>query len=134
MVTHLAPNIENTKLYSARYGQFRLVLFVDFRKLTDGLFDCKGPLKYTRAAVPNLGYMKYLKWFASSRITLRFSMKQLTSAHQWVCEFYFFLHGSTRTEKGWEPLHSSLLIVLFQLVCYKMLCLLSVSGLIVGDH
>ena len=33
-------------------------------------------------AVPNLGYVKNLEGYTSSRITLRFSMKQLTNANR----------------------------------------------------
>ena len=57
-----------------------------------------------RAVVPNLGYVKYLKGYASSRIAIKFSMKQLTNTHKGVRGFHYFLNGGTRTEKGWEPL------------------------------
>ena len=63
-----------------------------------------------RAAFPNLGYaypqayVKNLKGYTSSRITPRFSMKQLNIARKGVREFYFFLLGGTQAEKGWEPL------------------------------
>ena len=33
------------------------------------------------SAVPNLGYVNNLKGYTTSRITLRFSMQQLTNAH-----------------------------------------------------
>ena len=52
-----------------------------------------------RPAVPNLGYVKNLGGYASSRIILRFSMKQITNAHKGVREFYFFFWMGVREQK-----------------------------------
>ena len=67
---------------------------------------CAEYLQSFKAGVPNLRYaypqeyVKIFKGYASSRIALRFSMKQPTNAHKGVRVFNYFLLGGTQTEKG----------------------------------
>ena len=59
---------------------------------------------YSKPVVPNPGYMRNLKGVRQFKIFVDNVLKWLITTHQGVHEFYFFMLGGTRAEKGWEPL------------------------------
>ena len=56
-------------------------------------YSCTHPKPTYKPVVPNLGYVKSLKGYDSLRITLRFSMKQLTNVSRGYASFIFSAWG-----------------------------------------